>query len=301
MLQHILGIEQFDKSYLETLFKHALTMQNLVEKKGGDNRLEHRVSTNLFYEPSTRTSSSFAAAMYRLGGKVISINDVQYSSVAKGESLEDTIRTLEQYSDCIILRHPEIGAAKKAAVTANIPIINAGDGAGDHPTQALLDLFTIQQERGEINGLTITLVGDLKYGRTVHSLALLLNCFNVTLNFVSPSVLSFPKELMKNLKNPVRETDELESVLPETDILYVTRVQKERFTNIAEYEEVQGSYVIDSQILKSASKKLVILHPLPRVGEIAHEIDHDPRAAYFRQMKNGLYVRMALLDQLINR
>ena len=299
-MKHLLTVDTLDKAWIEQLLEHADSMRELVEQKGGDERLTRYVSANLFYEPSTRTSSSFAAAMYRLGGKVISINDVHYSSVAKGETLEDTIRTLEQYTDCIVLRHSEIGAAKRAAAVSSVPIINAGDGAGDHPTQALLDLFTILKEKGRVNGLVITMVGDLKYGRTVHSLAKLLNHYNVSLHFISPKQLRFPSSLSKELQNDFRESDALESVLPHTDVLYVTRVQKERFDDLQEYERVQGSYIIQNSLLKKAKSDLTIMHPLPRVGEIAFEVDADPRSAYFRQMKNGMYVRMALLDYLLN-
>lgn len=297
--RHILEVGQFSKAELETILSTAEKMKQLVEKVGGNDRLTRKVIANLFYEPSTRTSSSFAAAMYRLGGKVISINDVQYSSVAKGESLEDTIRTLEQYADCIVLRHPEIGAAKRAAAVSHVPIINAGDGAGDHPTQALLDLFTILQEKQQIDNLTITMVGDLKYGRTVHSLAEILNHFDVTLQFVSPPQLAFPDMIKSKLKNQYSETDDLESVIKKSDVLYVTRVQKERFENIDEYEKLKNHYIITNKLLEKAKKKLTIMHPLPRVGEIAYEVDKDPRAAYFRQMKNGMYMRMALLDHLL--
>lgn len=298
-INHLLTVADLDKNEIKKLLDNAALMRQLVEESDYDDRLKYRVSANLFYEPSTRTSSSFTAAMYRLGGKVISINDVQYSSVAKGETLEDTVRTLGQYADCIILRHPEIGAAKKAAVVSSVPIINAGDGAGDHPTQALLDLFTILEEKGTIDGLTITMVGDLKYGRTVHSLAKLLNYYSVSLVFVSPDSLRFPVELRKEITNRFEETDSIESVLAKTDVLYVTRVQKERFNDLVSYEEVKDSYIINNKLLKKAKSNTTIMHPLPRVGEIAFEVDSDPRAAYFRQMKNGMYMRMAILDYLL--
>ncbi len=298
-MKHILTVDQFDKPALDSLFEAASSMQQLVETKGGDDRLKHRVSANLFYEPSTRTSSSFAAAMYRLGGSVISINDVQYSSVAKGETLEDTIRTLQQYADCIILRHPEAGTAKKAAFVSGVPIINAGDGVGEHPTQALLDLFTIKQEKGTVDGLHITLVGDLKNGRTVHSLAKLLNHFKVQLHFISPTSLAFPDNLLAGLTNKPTTSSSLNSALPKTDVLYVTRIQKERFSDLLEFKKVNGSYEINQETLATMKAEATIMHPLPRVGEISTAIDNDPRAAYFRQMKNGLFVRMALLDSLI--
>jgi len=258
----------------------------------------------LFYEPSTRTSSSFTAAMERQGGSVIPISEVKYSSVSKGESLPDTVRTLECYADVIVLRHPEIGAAAIAAKYARKPVINAGDGAGEHPTQALLDAFTILEELGTLEGLTVTMLGDLKYGRTVHSLSRLLAMFNAKLNYVSPEILRMPAEIVAELKEKnVSQTEHssLEKVLPETDVLYVTRVQKERFEDVAVYESVKGAFVIDPEIMKPAKQKMIVMHPLPRVGEISVDFDDDPRAAYFRQMEYGLYVRMALLAMVLGK
>jgi aspartate carbamoyltransferase len=230
---------------------------------------------------------------------------VKYSSVSKGESLPDTIRTLECYADVIVLRHPETGSAAIAAKAAKKPIINAGDGVGEHPTQALLDAFTIMEELGRLDNLTVTMLGDLKYGRTVHSLARLLSNFkNIKLNYVSPDILKMPKEVMDEVaeqKVPQAEFSSLEKVLPETDILYVTRVQKERFEDAADYEKVKGAYVIDNDVMKSAKKEMAVMHPLPRVGEISPDFDDDPRAAYFRQMEYGLYVRMALLAMVLGK
>lgn len=294
MPKNILSIDQFERSDIEAIFERAKHFKTMVEKNSGVKDLDGRVSANLFYEPSTRTSSSFAAAMYRLGGNVISINDVQYSSVSKGETLEDTVRTLEQYADVIILRHPEVGAAKRAAGVAGVPIINAGDGVGEHPTQALLDLFTIQQEQNKIDGLTITMLGDLKNGRTVHSLAKLLRLFDVDVHAVAPSVLAMPSEYGK-----VTNHESLDEVLPTSDILYVTRVQKERFDSLEEYERVQGSYIIDNDTAEQMKPSASIMHPLPRVGEIHFDVDSNPRAAYFRQMQNGMFVRMALLEYVL--
>jgi aspartate carbamoyltransferase len=243
--------------------------------------------------------------MERLGGSVIPISEVKYSSVSKGESLPDTIRTLECYADVIVLRHPETGSAAIAAKAAKKPVINAGDGVGEHPTQALLDTFTIMEELGRLNNLTVTMLGDLKYGRTVHSLARLLSQFsNIKLNYVSPDILKMPKEVMDEVaaKNvPQAEFSSLEKVLPETDVLYVTRVQKERFEDPADYEKVKGAYVIDPEIMKAAKQDMIVMHPLPRVGEISPEFDDDPRAAYFRQMEYGLYVRMAVLAMVLGK
>ncbi len=295
-MKHILSVSQFTKEDIEAIFAQARHFKKQVESGIILDPLAGKISTNLFYEPSTRTSSSFAAAMYRLGGSVISINDVQYSSVAKGETLEDTIRTLEQYCDAIILRHSEVGAARKAAAASAVPIINAGDGIGEHPTQALLDLFTIYEEQGKIDGLTISLVGDLKYGRTVHSLAEILNHFTVTLQLVSPSELCLPDEEKHKITNPITTHSSLDNVLENSDIMYVTRIQKERFADLTEYENLKDSYTLTLKELSKMKQSARIMHPLPRVGEIAFEVDDDPRAAYFRQMKNGLYVRMALLS-----
>jgi aspartate carbamoyltransferase len=266
--------------------------------------LKGYILANLFYEPSTRTSSSFIAAMQRLGGTVIPINEVRYSSVSKGESLPDTVRTLECYADVIVLRHYEVGSAALAAQYARKPIINAGDGIGEHPTQALLDLFTILQERGRIDGLTVTMLGDLKYGRTVHSLAKLLALFNVRLVYVSPKELEMPAELVNALNaRGVRQESftALEAVLPETDVLYVTRIQQERFADPQEYERLKDVYTITPEVLRAAKPDLTLMHPLPRLGEISMAVDSDPRAAYFRQMEYGLYVRMALLALVLGK
>lgn len=301
----IISVRQFSRNDLEYIFGVAHEMRGMVERVGTFDLLKGKILANLFYEPSTRTSSSFTAAMERLGGSVIPINEVKYSSVSKGESLPDTIRTLECYADVIVLRHPETGSAAIAAKAARKPVINAGDGAGEHPTQALLDTFTIMEELGRLDNLTVTMLGDLKYGRTVHSLARLLSQFNnIKLNYVSPDILKMPKEAMdeagaKGL--PQTEYSSLEKVLPETDVLYVTRVQKERFEDPADYEKVKGAYVIDPGIMKTAKREMAVLHPLPRVTEISMDFDDDPRAAYFRQMEYGLYVRMALLAMVLGK
>lgn len=302
--QDILSVAQFAREDLEYIFGVAEAMRTMVAHIGAFDLLKGKILANLFYEPSTRTSSSFLAAMERLGGSVIPINEVKYSSVAKGESLPDTVRSLECYADVIVLRHPETGSAAIAANAARKPIINAGDGIGEHPTQALLDLFTIREELGTIDGLTITMLGDLKYGRTVHSLAKLLALFNVHLNYVSPEILRMPTELIAQLASKgmrQNEYTELDPVLADTDVLYVTRVQKERFANLEEYELVKNAYVITPATMQHARAKMALMHPLPRVGEISPEVDDDPRAAYFRQMEYGLYVRMALLALVLGK
>ncbi len=300
----ILSVSQFSLADLGYIFAVAKEMRAMVERVGTFDLLKGKILANLFYEPSTRTSSSFTSAMERLGGSVIPINEVRYSSVSKGESLPDTVRTLECYADVIVLRHPEVGASALAAKYARKPIINAGDGVGEHPTQALLDLFTIEEELRRVDGLTVTMLGDLKYGRTVHSLSRLLSLFKIRLNYVSPEILRMPAELVAELKGrgvPQTEETSLASVLPETDVLYVTRVQKERFENLEDYERVKGAYVITPETLRSAKEQMIVMHPLPRVGEISMDVDGDPRAAYFRQMEYGLYVRMALLAMVLGK
>jgi aspartate carbamoyltransferase len=300
----ILSVKQFSHADLNYIFGVAHEMQEMVRRVGTFDMLKGKILTNLFYEPSTRTSSSFTAAMERLGGSVIPISEVRYSSVAKGESLPDTIRSLECYSDVIVLRHPETGSAALAAQYGRKPIINAGDGTGEHPTQALLDLFTILEEMGRVNGLTITMLGDLKYGRTVHSLARLLTLYNVKLNYVSPELLRMPEDVVKEIGDkliPQAEYTSLDEVLAQTDVLYVTRVQKERFENPEDYEKVRGSYVIAPELMTKAKSDMIVMHPLPRVGEISMDFDDDPRAAYFRQMEYGLYVRMALLAMVLGK
>ncbi|MBE7536282.1 MAG: aspartate carbamoyltransferase [Anaerolineales bacterium] len=300
----IVSVKQFSREDLEYVFGVAHEMRGMVERVGTLDLLKGKILANLFYEPSTRTSSSFAAAMERLGGSVISINEVKYSSVTKGETLADTVRTLECYTDAIVLRHPETGSAEIAAKAMHKPLINAGDGTGEHPTQALLDMFTIKAELKRFDDLTITMLGDLKYGRTVHSLARLLSLFNVKLNYVSPNILKMPKEVMDEVSEKgisQNEFSSLEDVLPETDVLYVTRVQKERFENADDYKKVKGAYIIDLDIMKTAKQKMIVMHPLPRVTEISMDFDDDPRAAYFRQMEYGLYVRMALLAMVLGK
>jgi aspartate carbamoyltransferase len=279
-------------------------MRSMVERFGTADMLHGHVLANLFYEPSTRTSSSFNAAMVRLGGRVLSINEVVYSSVSKGESLPDTVRTLECYADVIVLRHPEVGAAATAARYAHVPIINAGDGVGEHPTQALLDLFTIQEELGRVDGLKVAMVGDLKYGRTVHSLTRLLTQYHVELVFVSPDMLKLPPEIVAEVHGAglaYRETDDIHNIIGDADVLYVTRVQKERFSDLALYDAVKEHYVVDPTLMARAKEDMIVMHPLPRVGEIAYAVDDDPRAAYFRQMRNGMYIRMALLAAVLGK
>ena len=300
----ILAVRQFRRADLQYVFGVAHEMREMVRRVGSFDLLKGKMLVNLFYEPSTRTASSFMAAMQRLGGSVIPINEVTYSSVAKGESLPDTIRTLECYADVIVLRHPEEGAAAIAAKAGRKPIINAGDGVGEHPTQALLDLFTIVEEVGHVDGLTVTMLGDLKYGRTVHSLSRLLCNFDVKLKFVSPPSLGLPQAVIDDLDASgidYEQGDSLDEVIGHTDVLYVTRVQKERFADVAVYEKLKHAFVITPDVLTPARASMILMHPFPRVGEIDMAVDTDPRAAYFRQMEYGLYVRMALLAMVLGK
>ena len=301
----IISVAQFTRDNLEHIFGVAEEMRAIVKRVGSTDLLKGTVLACLFYEPSTRTSSSFIAAISRLGGTVIPITQgVQFSSVSKGESLPDTIRTLESYADVIVIRHPEMGSAQIAADYARKPVINGGDGIGEHPTQALLDLFTIKEELGQIEGLKVGMVGDLRFGRTVHSLARLLCLYDVQFNFVSPEILRLPLDVMNEIRKhelPVTETYDVAQIISEVDVLYITRVQKERFSDLSQYEEAKDLYVITPELMENAKEKMIIMHPLPRVGEISYAIDSDPRAAYFRQMENGMYIRMALLAAVLGK
>lgn len=303
--QDVISVSQFTRENLEHIFTVAEEMRAIVNRVGSTDLLKGHVLACLFYEPSTRTSSSFIAAMSRLGGTVIPITQgVQFSSVSKGESLPDTIRTLESYADVIVIRHPKMGSAQIAAQYARKPIINGGDGVGEHPTQALLDLFTIKEELDRIDGVNIGMVGDLRYGRTVHSLARLLCLYGVEFNFVSPEILRLPLDVMNEVRKhglPVTETYDVADIISDVDVLYVTRVQKERFSDLAQYEEVKDLYVITPELMDQAKKDMIVMHPLPRVGEISYAVDSDPRAAYFRQMENGMYIRMALLATVLGK
>ncbi len=302
--QDIISVRQFRREDLTHIFGVADEMRAITRRVGSSDLLKGHVLACLFYEPSTRTSSSFIAAMSRLGGSVIPINEVRYSSVTKGESLPDTIRTLESYADAIVLRHPEVGASQVAAEYARKPIINAGDGVGEHPTQALLDLYTIQSELGTIDGLHVAMVGDMRNGRTIHSLARLLCLYDVQMTFVSPEILRLPLDVMNDVKNQgrtARETYDVHEAIADADVLYVTRVQRERFADQAQYESVKDYYVITPELMDRAKERMIVMHPLPRVGEISYAIDDDPRAAYFRQMENGMYIRMALLACVLGK
>jgi aspartate carbamoyltransferase catalytic subunit len=263
--------------------------------------LRGKILATLFFEASTRTRLSFESAMHKLGGSTIGFAEAEIASVKKGENLADTIRTVENYADVIALRHPLEGAARLAAEFAKVPILNGGSGAEEHPTQALLDLYTMNKEKGKIDGLKVAFVGDLRYGRTVHSLAYALSLYDIELYLISPETLRMRREVLQTIKEkiPVVEKTNLEKIIPLVDVLYVTRIQKERFPDPVEYAKVKGSYKIDLQTLSEAKKDLTILHPLPRVDEIAPEVDNSPFARYFQQVWNGVVVRMALLALIL--
>ena len=295
----ILSIKDFTREEIDYILEIAEAMEP-VAKKGSD-MLKGKLLATLFFEPSTRTRLSFEAAMHRLGGAAIGFAEAEIASVKKGENLADTIRVVENYADVIALRHPREGAARLAAEFAEIPVINGGSGGEEHPTQALLDLYTVKKEKGTIDGLSLAMVGDLRFGRTVHSLAYALSLYDVKLYFVSPPLLKMRREVLEAIKGKVNvvETSNLDEVIPEVDVLYVTRIQKERFPDPAEYMKVKGSYRIDLKTLEKAKKDSIILHPLPRVGEITPEVDKTPHARYFQQVWNGIIVRMALLALIL--
>lgn len=295
----IISIKDFSREEINYILDYA---QELVPYAKGikfKDLLRGKVLSSLFFEPSTRTRLSFESSMNRLGGKVIGFSDPSATSQKKGESLADTIRMADSYSDAIVIRHSQEGAARLAAEFADSPVINAGDGAGQHPTQCLLDLFTIKLEKKKIGKNKVVLLGDLKYGRTVHSLAYALSLYKAELTFVSPTNLKMPKEVIEECKElgvEPTQTSNLDKAIRDADVLYVTRIQKERFPDAEEYNKVVGSYKIDNELLQNAKDKLIIMHPLPRVTEIHPEVDKTSHALYFKQAFNGVPVRMSLLS-----
>jgi len=296
---HIISAKQLSRADIEEVLDRAAEVA--ADPEAAADRHENTLLGLLFFEPSTRTKMSFTAAIKRLGGDVVDMGTVESSSVKKGESLADTVRVVEGYADALVLRHPSEGSAKMATEFVDVPLINGGDGAGQHPTQTLLDLYSIRESAG-FDDLTIGIMGDLKYGRTVHSLAHALTNFDARQHFISPESLQLPRSVRYDLHEAgasIREHTELEPVLPELDVLYVTRIQRERFPDDSEYREVAGQYQIDSETLEAARDDLTVLHPLPRVDEIAHDLDDTEYAHYFQQAHNGVPVRMALLDLLL--
>lgn len=298
----IISLRELKKEEIEYLLSKAEKFEGVL-KKGGSEILKGRILATLFYEPSTRTRFSFTAAMQRLGGNVLGFSQSEGTSVAKGESLADTIRTIENYCDVICLRHPVEGSAKLAAEVSRVPVINCGDGAHSHPTQTLIDLYTILREKKTLKGLKVALTGDLKYGRTVHTLPYALAIFGVDMVFVSPESLKMPKdvttELTKKFGIDVEETTNLEKIIEDVDVLYVTRIQKERFPDPTEYEKVKTAYRVDMELLGKAKKNMIVMHPLPRVYEIDYAVDSTPYAKYFKQAYYGLPVRMAVLVSVL--
>jgi aspartate carbamoyltransferase catalytic subunit len=302
-VKHIVAVEQFERPWIEHLFAEADRMRSITAVDG---LLRGKILATLFYEPSTRTRLSFESAMLRLDGQIISTENArEFSSAIKGETIEDTVRIVAGYADGIVIRHHERGAAKRAANSSPVPIINGGDGPGEHPTQALLDLYTIQNELEQIDGLKVALVGDLRFGRTARSLALMFRLTrNTELVFVSPSAVPMGDDIRQALDEAGvawRDEPDLSKAMGEVDVVYQTRIQKERFATPDEYNEAKGVYVITPEMMTYMHERSVLLHPLPRVDEISAGVDADPRAAYFRQAENGVFIRMALLNQLLGK
>ncbi len=294
----ILNTAQFSIEELSLIMDTATDYEKRAKGHEIIRDMEGRIIACLFFEPSTRTRLSFESAANRVGARVISVSSASSSSKAKGETLVDTIRTVDGYADVIVMRHPEIGSARIAADNARHPLINAGDGSGQHPTQALLDIYTIRKEKGSLEGHTVTFLGDLKYGRTVHSLGYFMTLYKNKMFFVSPEPLHMPEELTADFRSrgaEIEETEDITEALSKSDIVYVTRIQRERFTDPLKYERLKGSYIIDRKVISRAKKGITILHPLPRVDEISTDVDDYEGAAYFRQAHNGIYIRMALL------
>ncbi len=290
----VISIRDFTREEIELIIAKAKHIQP------SQTELADKVMASLFFEPSTRTQLSFNTAIQRLGGSVIGFSGAEGSSVVKGETLSDTIKVVEKYADLIVIRHSSEGSARLAADVASIPVINAGDGANQHPTQTLMDLYTIDACQGKLDGLSIGMVGDLKYGRTVHSLATALTRFsNIKLRLISPPNLRMPSSFLRELEEPVpySETEQLD--LRGLDIVYVTRIQRERFADIEEYEKVRNAYVLDKKACEQLKTSASILHPLPRVNEISTDVDALPQAKYFEQVRNGVPVRMALLHLIL--
>ncbi|MCS7050299.1 MAG: aspartate carbamoyltransferase [Thermomicrobium sp.] len=304
-VQHILSVTQFERAQLFELFQRADEFAALSPRQCVDTARGALMAT-LFYEPSTRTRLSFEAAMTRLGGAVISAEyAAATSSAAKGESIEDTARVVAGYADILVIRHPEAGSVARAAAVVDVPVINAGDGANEHPTQALIDLYTIWRERGRIDGLTIALVGDLRYGRAARSLArLLTQTVATTVYLVAPPVTRMDPALVRQLRAAglqVEETEDLHAIAANLDVLYQTRIQRERFDDPTAYAAACGCFVVDPALMQRLPAEAIVLHPLPRVGEIDPAVDHDRRAAYFRQARNGVALRMALIEWVLQR
>ncbi|MBO7278205.1 MAG: aspartate carbamoyltransferase [Bacteroidales bacterium] len=300
MAKSLISIHDFSKEEI----LHILEVAREFEQNKSQTFLSDKVIACIFFEPSTRTRLSFETASNRLGARVIGFPDAGNTSVRKGESLKDTIKMVSNYADLIVMRHPLEGSARYASEVASVPVINAGDGANQHPTQTLLDLYSIRETQGTLDNLTINMVGDLKYGRTVHSLLQAMSHFSPSYIFTAPEELKLPEEYKTFLQQnhiPYTETLDLNEYLQSTDILYMTRVQQERFTNPMEYEKVKNIYRLDAAMLKGVRDNLKVLHPLPRLTEIANDVDETPHAYYFKQAENGVYVRMAIIAYLLGK
>jgi aspartate carbamoyltransferase len=300
----ILSTEDLSREDIYQILKITARMERLVRTKRVASLLADRLVAVIFLEPSTRTRLSFETAIQRLGARPITVADPKSSSAAKGESLTDTARTVEGYVDCIVIRQPETGGAKRVADAVDIPVINGGDGSGQHPTQALLDLYTIQKEKGGLENLTVAMIGDLKYGRTVHSLSYALAPFSPKYVYCSPAELKMPEAVTRDVRArgiPVEETTDIRAALSQADVVYMTRIQRERFEDSAQYERLKSSYILNRKLVEEGKPGLIVMHPLPRVDEIALDVDPLPGAAYFRQAHNGVYLRMALLAMVMGK
>lgn len=300
----ILDGAQFSREEIDFVMTVADDFRGQLKNKPAIDLMKGYVLASLFFEPSTRTRLSFETAMHRLSGSVVGFSSAESTSTAKGETLTDTIRTVDQYADIIAMRHPQIGSAKEAAAVAEAPVLNGGDGAGQHPTQALLDLYTIKSERGKVDGTTIVLCGDLKNGRTVHAGVEIYKHYHCKLIMVAPDQLKIPADILSKLREfgvEVEETSNLEAALAKGDVLYMTRIQKERFADPAEYELLKGSYILTREMVERIQPKVTIMHPLPRVNEIATDVDSMLNAAYFRQVGNGVFIRMALIASVMGK
>ena len=300
--RNIVSIKDLNREEIECLLALAEKMIPYAKGEKRSRALDGKIIANLFFEPSTRTRLSFETAAHRLGAQILDVSQMSATSIAKGETLADTIKMVDSYCDAMVIRHPWEGSARLATKYSTGPVVNAGDGAASHPTQTLLDLFTIQRCKGKIDGLNIALVGDLKYGRTVHSLVNALMMFDVKLTFVAPESLQMPPDIVENmrLKGFVpKTTSNLDEAVTDADVLYVTRIQKERFPDPTEYSKVAGTYRVDKALLMNAKSDLIIMHPLPRVNEIATEVDETPNAKYFEQAFNGIPMRMAILCSIL--
>jgi len=295
----IVSIMDFSREEID----YVMEMTDVIEPmaKKGSHLLDGKIMATLFFEPSTRTRLSFESAMYRMGGKCLGFAEPKAASVEKGENLADTVRVVESYADVLVIRHPLEGAARLAAEFASVPVMNGGTGAEEHPTQALLDLYTMQKELGKIDGLNVVMAGDLRYGRTVHSLAYALSLYDVNLHLVSPPSLRLRKEVLEEVSERIKvhELEDLSKAIPEADVIYMTRIQKERFGSLEDYEKVRGSYRLSEDDLVPAKPGMIVLHPLPRVDEIAFGVDNTPHAKYFKQVWYGLLVRMSLIGLVL--